>query len=1199
MPVNCGSERHGRRQPGGRASRGAITLAVAITLVLASAANAAVPEPLLRIPGESAAKGSAAGQFDNLRDVAGEQDTGHLLAVDMFNARIDEFTPWGYFVKAWGWDVAPEGAPGDTPADQLEICTTACQRGDEGTGPGQLSGTRGVTVDGAGGVYVYEGAISGTTSFRVQKFDLDGNWLLMWGGEVNKTTGANVCTKADVEGGDVCGAGVPGTADGFFLNDSLYSYIAYGPATDTIFVGDVGRIQEFDTNGNFVRSISLPGILAGKIVGALDIDTAGNFYLSTKAPPFDEAEEDVYKLNPAGSTIIMTLKVPRPESVAVDVEGNIYVVNNGEGRVGFGEKEIQKYLSSGALEGAIPGDAVAIRTIAANFCPGPDSTPPGNLYTVNAGGSLEYINAYGKGPVECEPPPTVPPQITAQYATSVGTEEAVVRAEINPNFFTDTTYFVEYGTSPCSGGGCTQTASATLTGKVTNNAVTSTGIFLKGLVPDTTYFFRFVAQSHGGGPVFGTDATFSTFAKPQELDPCANDVFRGGFGASLPDCRAYEMVSPLAKNNGDITSRLTVSGEPTAISQSAVEGGRFTYSSGRSFAEPEGAPFTSQYLASRGPLESDEPGWKNENISLPRTRVATLSDFQRNQFRIFSGDLCEAWLRSDADPPLASGAQPEYSNLYRRENCASSGSYEALTTAPPEDRVPVYQELGQQFSVEPLGISEDGARAIFVANDNLVGTEAPDVGEATLDETDNAQLYENSKTDGLRFVCILPSGTMLNEACGAGAPAGNPVNARLSILQNAISADGSRVFWTASQAIGQVPTPGRIYVRIDGTTTVAVSVPISPDPARFWGAANDGSVAVYSFTAGSHQGELYEFDVDAKATQPIADGVLGVMGMSEDVSRVYFASTEALGGEGVAGQPNLYLYERGGSTTFIATLPSSESINVSPISPTPSNRPARVSPDGSHAAFASKGSLTGFDNKDAATGQPDTEVYLYDATSDSLACVSCNPSGARPSGQGGVAATIPAWERSLYASRALSEDGNRLFFESFEALVLRDTNGVKDVYQWEAQGTGSCDAADDTFNEDTGGCVDLISSGKSPTESVFLDATPNGSDVFITTLSSLVPWDPDSVDVYDARVGGGFPPPDPPAAICEGEACQSPRAAPEAPTPASTLVGPGNPKLKPRCPKGKRAVKRRGKVVCVKRKAKHRKGAKARRGPRR
>jgi hypothetical protein len=132
----------------------------------------------------------------------------------------------------------------------------------------------------------------------------------------------------------------------------------------------------------------------------------------------------------------------------------------------------------------------------------------------------------------------------------------------------------------------------------------------------------------------------------------------------------------------------------------------------------------------------------------------------------------------------------------------------------------------------------------------------------------------------------------------------------------------------------------------------------------------------------------------------------------------------------------------------------------------------------------------------------------------------------------------------------ISDDGTRVFFNSFDALVAEDTNGMQDVYEWEEQGTGGCQKAD--------GCISLISSGESPKDSEFIDSSPTGRDVFFTTAGSLLPQDPGLIDVYDAREGGGFPQPVAPAA-CEGEACQSPPSPPNPSTPASSSYnGPAN-----------------------------------------
>ncbi len=238
---------------------------------------------------------------------------------------------------------------------------------------------------------------------------------------------------------------------------------------------------------------------------------------------------------------------------------------------------------------------------------------------------------------------------------------------------------------------------------------------------------------------------------------------------------------------------------------------------------------------------------------------------------------------------------------------------------------------------------------------------------------------------------------------------------------------------------------------------------------------------------------------------------------------------------------------------------------------------SRVSGNGSRLAFVTTASPTGYDNTDAASpeecGRPkgvcDAELFLYEAEEDEgagrLVCVSCNPSGARPLSSDlavplnkapyPAAGWIPAWENNQYASRVISTNGRRVFFEAADALSPLDTNGVADVYEWEQAGEGSCGEGSASYVPESGGCVDLISSGKSPRQSVFLDADPSGKNAFFTTLSSLVPQDYGLVDVYDARKEGGLPPPPPGKVECEGEACQSPPPAPAEATPASSLFG--------------------------------------------
>jgi len=343
--------------------------------------------------------------------------------------------------------------------------------------------------------------------------------------------------------------------------------------------------------------------------------------------------------------------------------------------------------------------------------------------------------------------------------------------------------------------------------------------------------------------------------------------------------------------------------------------------------------------------------------------------------------------------------------------------------------------------------------------------------------------------------------------------------------------------------------------------------------------------------------------------------VQGVMGASEDLSRVYFFSTAALAGAAEAGKRNLYLYEEGQPLELIvASGEEFDLILPSPISVSPRKRYARVTPDGGAALFASRGSLTEEGNLDQASGEPAAEVFRYDAEAEELLCVSCLGNGARPQGRqlkldGHLrdyfyASLIPGWEMQLHAPRVLSEDGQRVFFNSLNALVPQDANAMQDVYEWEAPGKGECSEASLNYRPASGGCVSLISTGADPRDSEFVDASADGRDAFFLTGQSLLSQDPGQWDLYDARRLGGFPPPPPTPPVCQGEACASPFTAPPPAPQAGQSRSPGQgnlaPKKPPRCRKG--AARKRGRCAKGKDRAgKHRKNGKAgkRRAPER
>ena len=140
-------------------------------------------------------------------------------------------------------------------------------------------------------------------------------------------------------------------------------------------------------------------------------------------------------------------------------------------------------------------------------------------------------------------------------------------------------------------------------------------------------------------------------------------------------------------------------------------------------------------------------------------------------------------------------------------------------------------------------------------------------------------------------------------------------------------------------------------------------------------------------------------------------------------------------------------------------------------------------------------------------------------------CVSCGSGGPAPAGNAynGEAVVGPSalgapvgWDGNPERI-PMSADGGEVFFDSEAALVPQAVSeGVMNVYEWEADGAGGC--------TESLGCTYLISQGNSQSGSRLIGASVNGSDVFFMTHAQLVPQDIDtSADIYDARVDGGFP----------------------------------------------------------------------------
>src|ERR1700727_821647 len=98
---------------------------------------------------------------------------------------------------------------------------------------------------------------------------------------------------------------------------------------------------------------------------------------------------------------------------------------------------------------------------------------------------------------------------------------------------------------------------------------------------------------------------------------CPNEAFRTGPAANLPDCRAYEMVSPPSKHGGQVDGGTTLETEPSP-QQASSDGEAVTYGSQTAFAEGDSvsAMPTSQYLARR-----TAAGWVTQAVT-PKQSIA-------------------------------------------------------------------------------------------------------------------------------------------------------------------------------------------------------------------------------------------------------------------------------------------------------------------------------------------------------------------------------------------------------------------------------------------------------------------------------------------------------------------------------------------------------------------------------------------------
>ncbi len=134
-----------------------------------------------------------------------------------------------------------------------------------------------------------------------------------------------------------------------------------------------------------------------------------------------------------------------------------------------------------------------------------------------------------------------------------------------------------------------------------------------GLAEGTTYHARLVATNPRGSAQ-SADLIFAMQTRETASGGCSNEAIRIEQNSTyLPDCRAYEMVSPANKQGGSVNALPTGFGteliwQPT-ISRVAPSGEAATYWSYQAFADPRSANVNS-YSSMRG-----STGWETRSVN--------------------------------------------------------------------------------------------------------------------------------------------------------------------------------------------------------------------------------------------------------------------------------------------------------------------------------------------------------------------------------------------------------------------------------------------------------------------------------------------------------------------------------------------------------------------------------------------------------
>jgi hypothetical protein len=607
--------------------------------------------------------------------------------------------------------------------------------------------------------------------------------------------------------------------------------------------------------------------------------------------------------------------------------------------------------------------------------------------------------------------PSTPPTVETDPDHVIHGEVIHVLGSIDPNGLPTHSYF-EYVTQEQfeKEGEGAFTTSASVPTPSSEGAV---GVDLPALQPGTTYDFRLVA-SNGAGTSYGAVETLTVPVAPvassgAEGAACPNAEFRTGLSAHLPDCRAYEQVTPVDKEGAlEITNYDNPTGElGTVVGEDGnhvmVVASQTHWGTGQS-----------PYVFSR-----TSTGWQMTSVTTQPE--AGVSDYRQ---AILSPNL--SGIAVEASWALASGS--ESPNIEFKTG-PPGGPYSTVASIPRSEIVDSESRGGW------MAASEDFSKLILGVADHTL------LGHAT-GTTSGLDLYEYSEGE-LRQVNVQSDGEKIS-TCGAKMARGVDEVVRSNSgysTPHTVSADGAYVFFTDN-------CTHDLYMRVDGSETV--------DIGAYAFLAADARGSRLLLENGAHELFLYETGnallkhLASHEEQVSVEESLGIIGRYS-----YFEASEYKGFVPAGGSKQLWRVDN--AEKAVECISCASPFDPEPKQPvdvldegtdgliratrngTPTER--FESSDGEYAFFETSSALVPEDQNGELPANPDqqapsNDVYEWRAA-DVDGCARI---------QGCVSLISPGTAGFLVGLIGTTASGHDVFFSTHSQLVPGDKDTAADVY---------------------------------------------------------------------------------------------------------------------------------------------------------